>query len=66
VQEPHLDAWVEAGQDARGVHVEQQLPSEFKVKLVAGSLNALEDRGGLLGEILFVVESDFVGGGGHV
>jgi len=48
------------------VHVEQQLPSEFKVKLVAGSLNALEDRGGLLGELLFVVESDFVGGGGHV
>ena len=65
VQQAHLDARVEPGQNARGVHVEQQLAAELQVELVAGGFHAFEDRGGLLGEVLLVVESNSPGGGGH-
>jgi hypothetical protein len=61
VQQAHLDVGVEAGQDAGGVVIEDQLAAELQVELVVEASDALQNRFGLLFEVLLVVERHAVG-----
>ncbi len=56
LEQVHLDVGVEARQHARRVLVEEQLPAELEIELVATALDPLEDRLGLFFEVLRVVE----------
>jgi len=59
LEQAHLDVRVETREDPGGMIVVEQLASELEVELVVELVDPLEDRGGLLLQVQFIVEADF-------
>jgi hypothetical protein len=57
LEEADLCVGVEAGEHAGGVVVEHELAAELQVKLVAAGPGPLDNGGGLLLDVLFVVKT---------
>ena len=57
LQQPDLGGGMEAGEDAGGVEVLDQLAAELEVELVVEEVRSFEDVAGLLFEIELVVEA---------
>ena len=47
LQQLHLDVWIEAGQDARGMEIADEFAAEFQIQPLSGRADALHDVFGL-------------------
>ncbi len=63
LEEAHLHVGIEPREDPGRVKVEEELPSEFQVELVAEAGHSFPDGGRLFREVFLVVEADGVGHG---